>query len=64
MSLKYPNQLKISLNNYQAKQIRALSFMHGMTQQDIIRKAIDAFARAENERILKNNPHGNSLPGF
>jgi hypothetical protein len=64
MSLKYPNQLKISITKYQAIQIRVLSNIHEMSQQDVIRKAIDAFAKAENERILRTNPYANPLPGF
>jgi hypothetical protein len=64
MSLKYPNQLKISLNNYQKKQVKVLSMIHGMSQQDVIRKAIDAFARTENERLMSSNPNGTPLPGF
>jgi hypothetical protein len=64
MSLKYPNQLKISLNNYQKNQVKALSAVHGMSQQDVIRKAIDAFVRQENERLLRTNPQATPLPGF
>ncbi len=64
MSLKYPNQLKISLNKFQVNQLRTLSHIHEISQQDLIRKAIDAYARAENERILKSNPYAKPLPGF
>jgi hypothetical protein len=64
MALKYKNQLKISLNNIQSDQIRVLSFIHGVSKQEIIRKAIDSFARSENERRLKTNPTIKPIVGF
>jgi len=64
MTLKYTNQLKVSLNNYQKAQIKTLAHVHGVSMQDIIRKAIDSYAASENERLLRTNPHARPLPGF
>ncbi|MEY2793316.1 MAG: hypothetical protein RJA76_1308 [Bacteroidota bacterium] len=64
MALKYKNQFKISLNNLQSDQIRVLSFIHGVSKQEVIRKAIDSFARSENERRLKANPTIKPIVGF
>ncbi len=64
MTLKYKNQLKISFNNVQCDQLRMLSFIHGTTKQEIIRKAIDYFARSENEKRLKANSNAKPLAGF
>jgi hypothetical protein len=64
MTLKYRNQLKISFNNLQSDQIRMLSFIHGTSKQEIIRKAIDYFARSENEKRLKANPNSKPIIGF
>ncbi len=64
MALKYNNQLKISLGRYQAAQLQALSQIHGTSRQDIIRRALEHFAKAENERLMKSNPNGHPLPGF
>jgi hypothetical protein len=64
MAFKYKNQLKISLNNIQSDQIRVLSFIHGVSKQEIIRKAIDSFARSENEKRLKANPNSKPIVGF
>lgn len=41
-----------------------LSFIHGTTKQEIIRKAIDYFARSENEKRLKANSNAKPLAGF
>ncbi|MFN9116265.1 MAG: hypothetical protein ACK5XN_39990 [Bacteroidota bacterium] len=64
MTLKYNNQLKISLDNYQKAQIKTLAQIHGCSMQDIIRKALDAYAQSENGRLLRTNPHARPLPGF
>ena len=64
MALKYKNQFKISLNNLQSDQIRVLSFIHGVSKQEVIRKAIDSFAGSENERRLKANPRIKPIVGF
>ena len=47
MSLKYQNQLKISLNKVQIINLKKLSILYGMSYQDVIRKAFDKFARVE-----------------
>jgi hypothetical protein len=47
MALKYQNQLKISLNKVQIENLRKLSQKYGMSYQDVIRKALDEFARVE-----------------
>ena len=60
----YKNQLKVTFNHTQMSQIRALTYIHGMSMQDVIRKALDRYAIAENERILKTNVHAKPLPGF
>ncbi len=41
-----------------------LSFIHGTSKQEIIRKAIDYFARSENEKRLKANPNSKPIIGF
>jgi hypothetical protein len=64
MTLKYKNQLKISINNLQNAQIRMLSYILGVSKQEVIRKAIDSFARSENEKRLKTNPNVKPLAGF
>lgn len=64
MSLKYKNQLKLSVNNLQSDQLRVLSYIHGISKQEVIRKAIDSFARTENERRLKANPSTKPIVGF
>jgi hypothetical protein len=35
-----------------------------MSMQDVIRKALDQYAMAENERLLKSNINAKPLPGF
>jgi len=52
MSLKYQNQLKISLNKVQLINLRKLSNLYGMSYQDVIRKALDEFARLEFEKNI------------
>lgn len=64
MTLKYKNQLKISINNLQNDQIRMLSYILGVSKQEVIRKAIDCFARLENEKRLRTNPNAKPLAGF
>jgi hypothetical protein len=64
MALKYNNQLKISLSRYQLLQLEALTQLHGVTKQDILRKALDAFVKEENDRLLRSNPHARPLPGM
>jgi hypothetical protein len=64
MALKYRNQLKISINNLQNDQIRMLSYILGVSKQEVIRKAIDSFARSENEKRLKANPNSKPIVGF
>ena len=64
MTLKHNNQLKISFNNVQNDQLRMLSHIYGVPMQEIIRKAIDCFARLENEKRLKANPNAKPLAGF
>ena len=64
MTLKYKNQLKISINNLQNDQIRMLSYILGVSKQEVIRKAIDSFARSENEKRLKANPNAKPMVGF
>ena len=64
MALKYKNQLKISINHLQNDQIRMLSYILGVSKQEVIRKAIDYFARAENEKRLKANPNSKPMIGF
>jgi len=64
MTLKYKNQLKISINNLQNDQIRMLSYILGVSKQEVIRKTIDSFARSENEKRLKANPNAKPLAGF
>lgn len=64
MTLKYHNQFKISFNNLQNDQLRMLSFIHGVSKQEIIRKAIDYYARSENDRRMKADPNGRPLAGF
>ena len=64
MTLKHNNQLKISFNNVQNDQLRMLSHIYGVPMQEIIRKAIDCFARLENEKRLRTNPNAKPLAGF
>ena len=64
MAFKYRNQLKISINNLQNDQIRMLSYILGVSKQEVIRKAIDSFARSENEKRLRTNPNAKPLAGF
>ena len=64
MAFKYRNQLKISINNLQNDQIRMLSYILGVSKQEVIRKAIDSFARSENEKRLKANPNRKPIAGF
>jgi len=64
MTLKYKNQLKISINNLQNDQIRMLSYILGVSKQEVIRKAIDSFARSENEKRLKANSQAKPIIGF
>lgn len=52
MALKYSNQLKISLNKVQITNLRKLAHIYGMSYQDVIRKALDEFARIELEDKL------------
>ena len=64
MTLKYKNQLKISINNLQNDQLRMLSYILGVSKQEVIRKAIDSFARSENEKRLRTTPNAKPLAGF
>lgn len=41
-----------------------LSYILGVSKQEVIRKAIDYFARAENEKRLKANPNSKPIIGF
>lgn len=41
-----------------------LSYILGVSKQEVIRKAIDYFARAENEKRLKTNPNSKPIIGF
>ncbi len=41
-----------------------LSYILGVSKQEVIRKAIDSFARSENERRKLANPHSKPLIGF
>ena len=47
MALKYPNQLKISLNDLQCQKLFEYKSKTGLTAQDIIRKALDSFLCVE-----------------
>ncbi len=41
-----------------------LSYILGISKQEVIRKAIDSFARSENEKRLKANPNSKLIVGF
>ena len=41
-----------------------LSYILGVSKQEVIRKAIDSFARSENEKRLRTNPNAKPLAGF
>jgi hypothetical protein len=64
MAYKYNNQIKVSLNRYQVQQLQALHQILGISKQDVLRKALDSFVLAENERRLRRDPHAAPLPGL
>jgi hypothetical protein len=64
MAYKYNNQIKVSLNRYQLAQLEALRQILGVSKQEVMRKALDSFVLAENERRLRRNPNEHPLPGL
>jgi hypothetical protein len=64
MAYKYNNQIKISLNRYQLLQLEALRQILGVSKQEVMRKALDSFVLAENDKRLRRNPDAHPLPGL
>ncbi len=64
MAYKYNNQIKISLNRYQLLQLEALRQILGVSKQEVMRKALDSFVLAENEKRMRRNPDEHPLPGL
>ncbi len=64
MAYKYNNQIKVSLNRYQLLQLEALRQILGVSKQEVLRKALDSFVLAENDKRLRRNPNEHPLPGL